>query len=127
LNRTFKSGDVVEVRLPMSLRMELLPNAPDHAALMYGPIVLAGRLGTQGLTPDSQLIINERQSGEMLNDKIDIPRWNRPLGELLTQTKRTSDDELRFTTSGFEGGKSVEVIPWFRLTHERYNLYWHTS
>jgi len=127
LNRTFKSGDVVEVRLPMSLRMELLPNAPDHAALMYGPIVLAGRLGTQGLTPDSQLIINERQSGEMLNDKIDIPRWNRPLGELLTQTKRTSDDELRFTTSGFQGGKSVELIPWFRLTHERYNLYWHTS
>jgi len=127
LNRTFKSGDLVEVRLPMSLRMEPLPNAADHAALMYGPIVLAGRLGTQGLTPNSQLIINERQSGEMLNDKIDIPRWNRPLGELLTNTKRTSDDELRFTTSGFEGGKSVELIPWFRLTHERYNLYWQGS
>jgi len=127
LNRTFKSGDVVEVRLPMSLRMEPLPNAPDHVALMYGPIVLAGRLGTQGLTPGSQLIINERQSGEMLNDKIDIPRWNRSLAELLANTKRTSDDELRFTTSGFEGGKSVDLIPWFRLTHERYNLYWQGS
>ena len=58
------------------------------------------------------------------NEKIDIPRWTRPLGELLANTKRTSDDELRFTTTGFEGGKSVELIPWFRLTHERYNLYW---
>jgi len=124
LKRTFKSGDVVEVRLPMSLRLEPLPNAPDHAALMYGPITLAGRLGTAGLTPDSQLIVNERESGNMLNEKIDIPRWNRPLAELPANTKRTSDDELRFITTGFEGGKSVELIPWFRLTHERYNLYW---
>lgn len=127
LERLFRPGDVVEVRLPMRLTLEPLPNAPDYAALMYGPIVLGARLGTQGLTPDSQLIINERQSGEMLNEKIDIPRWNRPLTELLAHTKRTSDDELRFTTTGFEHGKSVELVPWFRLTHERYNLYWSKS
>jgi DUF1680 family protein len=124
LERKFRSGDVVEVRVPMSLHLEPLPNAPDHAALMYGPIVLAGRLGTAGLTKGSQLIINERESGNMLDDKIDIPRWNRPLAELLANTKRTSDDDLRFTTTGFEGGKSIELIPWFRMTHERYNLYW---
>jgi hypothetical protein len=31
---------------------------------------------------------------------------------------------LQFRTTGFEGGASVNLIPWFRLTHERYNLYW---
>ena len=35
--------------------------------------------------------------------------------------RRTSS---QFTPRGFEGGASVELIPWFRLTHERYNLYW---
>jgi DUF1680 family protein len=124
LERKFRSGDAVEVQVPMSLHLEPLPNAPDYAALMYGPIVLAARLGTKGLTPGSQLIVNERQSGEMLNETIDIPRWTRPLGELLANTKRTSDNELTFTTTGFEGGRSVELIPWFRMTHERYNLYW---
>ena len=124
LTRTFRAGDVIEVRVPMNLHLEPLPHAADYAALMYGPIVLGARLGTQGLSPGSQLIVNERESGNMLNDKIEVPQWNRPLAELPANTKRTSDDELRFTAAGFDGGKSVELIPWFRLTHERYNLYW---
>ena len=124
LERNFRSGDVVEVRVPMSLRIEPLPNAPEFAALVYGPIVLAARLGTAGLTPGSQLIINERESGNMLNEKVDLPRWERPLAELVANTSRTDPASLRFTTRGFAGGASVEMIPWFRLTHERYNLYW---
>jgi hypothetical protein len=60
----------------------------------------------------------------MLDEKVDIPGWNRPLAELLANTRRPSDDELRFIATGFEGSKSVELIPWFRMTHERYNLYW---
>ena len=124
MERRVRDGDTIELRAPMRLRLERLPNAPDYAALMYGPIVLAARLGTQGLTPGSQLIINERESGNMLDEKIDLPQWNRPLADLLANTKRTSDNELRFNTTGFDGGKSVELIPWFRMTHERYNLYW---
>ena len=125
LRRRFKTGDVVEVHMPMTLRVETLPGETDTGALVYGPIVLAGRLGTAGLTPGSQLIINERQSGEMLNEVIDIPVWGKPLNELVASTSRTDAASLSFTTRGFAGGKSVEMIPWFRLTHERYNLYWH--
>jgi uncharacterized protein len=124
VRRRFRDGDVIEMRMPMKLALEPLPNAPDHAALMYGPIVLGARLGTQGLAPGSQLIVNERQSGEMLDEKIDIPRWTKSLDELLANTTRVSDEELRFVTRGFDSGRSVEMIPWFRLTHERYNLYW---
>jgi DUF1680 family protein len=51
VERTFRDGDVIELRLPMALSLESLPQAPDQAALMYGPIVLAARLGTQGLHP----------------------------------------------------------------------------
>jgi hypothetical protein len=60
----------------------------------------------------------------MLNDAVDIPRWNKPLTELLAGTARTDDRTLVFTARGFEADASVELIPWFRLTHERYNLYW---
>jgi DUF1680 family protein len=124
LKRRFRSGDVVEVRAPMKLRIETLPAEPEVGALMYGPIVLAGRLGTAGLTLGSQLIINERESGNMLNEKVDVPRWERPLAELIANTSRTDPASLRFTTRGFAAGASVEMIPWFRLTHERYCLYW---
>jgi uncharacterized protein len=124
LRRHFRPGDVVEVRVPMSLHAEPLPNAPDQVALMYGPIVLAGRFGTEGLTPGSQLIINERESGNMLQAEVKIPRWTKPLEQLVANTARVPADKLEFRTSGFEGGASVELLPWFRLTGERYNLYW---
>jgi DUF1680 family protein len=124
LRRKFRSGDVVEVRMPMSLRIEALPNSLEHAAVVYGPIVLAGRLGTEGLTPGSQLIVNERESGNMLQADVKVPRWTKPLDDLVANTSRTSPERLEFRTAGFEGGASVELVPWFRLTHERYNLYW---
>jgi DUF1680 family protein len=124
ISRRFRSGDVVEVRMPMTLRTEPLPNAPDQVALVYGPIVLAGRFGTAGLTPGSQLIINERESGNMLQANVKIPRWTQPLDQLVANTTRTSTERLEFRTSGFENGANVDLLPWFRLTHERYNLYW---
>jgi DUF1680 family protein len=124
VKRKFRAGDVIEVRVPMSLRVEPLPNAPGLAALVYGPIVLGGRMGTEGLTPGSQFIVNERESGNMLQANVKVPRWTKPLAELVANTTRTNAAKLEFRTAGFEGGASVELIPWFRLTSERYNLYW---
>jgi len=127
LSRALRAGDVVEVRLPMRLTVETLPNAPEHGALLYGPIVLAGRMGTEGLAPGSQLIVNERQSGSMLQAEVQVPEWKKPIHDLAAHTTRTNPQKLEFRASGFEGGASVDLIPWFRLTHERYNLYWRAS
>jgi hypothetical protein len=60
----------------------------------------------------------------MLNESLPIPRWSRPWSELVANTTRTDPGSLRFTARGFDGGASVELIPWFRIAHERYNLYW---
>jgi DUF1680 family protein len=130
LTRRFSPGDTIDVRLPMSLALEPLPDPAgggEWAALRFGPIVLAGRMGTAGLTPGSQLIVNERKSGEMLNEPVTIPSWSRPLAELLASTARVDGASLRFIARGFEGGATVELIPWFRATNERYNLYWRRS
>ena len=47
----------------MTLRAEPLPGTADVVAFVYGPIVLAGRLGREGLAPGTQIIVNERESG----------------------------------------------------------------
>jgi DUF1680 family protein len=127
LRRRFRSGDVVEIRAPMTLRVETLPGEHQTGALMFGPIALAARLGTAGLTPGSQLIVNERESGNMLNEPLEIPRWTRPLSELPAAIERLDGKFLQFRAKGFAGGATVDFIPWFRVAHERYNLYWRQS
>ena len=129
LAREFRAGDVVEIQLPMSLAIDPLPAVataghPEWVALRYGPIVLAGRMGSAGLTPGSQIIVNERESGNMLRADVAIPRWTGTLQELIEKTRRTHPARLEFRSTGFEGGASVDLIPWFRATNERYNLYW---
>src|SRR5262245_8277105 len=42
VEREWKSGDVVQIGMPMSLRLEAMPDDPKMIAVMYGPIVLAG-------------------------------------------------------------------------------------
>jgi len=66
---------------------------------MHGPLVLAGRLGTEGLSPGADLIVNERTSGTMLNIPMETPRL----------------------------GASIELVPWHRIAHERYTLYWRAT
>ena len=53
LDRIFKDGDRLELTLPMTLRACPMPDDPTLVAAMHGPVVLAGRLGTEGLTAEN--------------------------------------------------------------------------
>jgi DUF1680 family protein len=50
INRVWKTGDKVEVSMPMSLHAAPLLGAPTLQAAMYGPLVLGGRFGNDALT-----------------------------------------------------------------------------
>jgi hypothetical protein len=50
LRRVWERGDKVEMRLPMHLHVEVMPDDPQMQAFLYGPLVLAGDLGAEGLT-----------------------------------------------------------------------------
>lgn len=49
LARTWKAGDVVEFDVPLTLHVAATPDDKQVQAPMYGPLVLAARLGTEGL------------------------------------------------------------------------------
>ena len=53
--------------------------------------------------------------------------WPGKFPDLVSKTTRLPGDHLAFRTTGFAGNRTVDLIPWFRLTNERYNLYWHQS
>jgi DUF1680 family protein len=124
IEREWRDGDVVDVRLPMTLRAEPLPDSTDMVAFVYGPLVLAGRLGREGLAPGNQTIVNERESGSMLNAAVPIPVLAGDVATVATRMQQDPRDLLTFRTAGLGRPRDVELIPYFRLAHERYNLYW---
>lgn len=49
LNRVWKEGDEISMTLPMKLHLSPTPDNPQRAAVMYGPVLLAGDMGTEGM------------------------------------------------------------------------------
>jgi DUF1680 family protein len=50
LERSWKAGDVIAIDIPLALHVATSPDDKQVQAAMYGPLVLAARLGTEGLT-----------------------------------------------------------------------------
>jgi len=121
LDRTWGKGDVIEVALPMRLELQPLPGASDVAAVMLGPLVLAARLGREGLRPGNDIIDSEYLYGAVLPSDTALPRLalnGRPLQDVL----RPGGAPLQFRTGA--AGREIELTPFHRIAHERYSLYW---
>jgi DUF1680 family protein len=101
-----------------------LPGTGDVVAFLYGPIVLAGRFGQQGLAPRNQIIVNERESGSMLKADVVIPVLAGDGRALAKRIRQDPHRALTFRTAVAGRTRDVELAPYYRLAHERYNLYW---
>ena len=122
LKRAWKAGDVVEIDVPMALRMEALHGSTNQAAVLYGPIVLAGALGHE-VAPRADLHVNERTIGEPFNDPIEVPVLVGDLAKMPARIKPTGSP-LTFRTDGLGRPGDVTLVPYHRIAHEHYNLYW---
>jgi DUF1680 family protein len=99
LQREWKSGDVVTVKLPMKLRTVAANDNAKIAAVAYGPVVLSGNYGQQTLNS--------------------MPTLD------LGSVRRTDANKLVFT--GNAGGKAVELSPFYDAQGVNYNVYWGVS
>jgi DUF1680 family protein len=117
LTRTWKTGDRVLLRLPMNVYVHPMPDDASLQAVMYGPLVLAGRLGTEGLT-------KEMMYGEV---PWEVPGKGLPTPEIVASraapwVERVPGERLAFRTVG--QSPSVSLVPLYRVFGERYAVYW---
>jgi len=122
LSRTWQDGDRVELRLEMHPSVEHQPAAPDIVAFTYGPLVLAGALGRDGLAPGSDIIVNERKYGSY-NDAPFAPPTLTGDPAALAESIRANGKPLEFTIMSAEQ-TPVRLIPYHRIAHDRYATYW---
>ncbi|WP_375195885.1 beta-L-arabinofuranosidase domain-containing protein [Sphingobium sp.] len=122
VERLWRDGDRVELRLVMEPAVESAPAAPDIVAFTYGPIVLAGALGRQGLVPGADIVVSERKYGEYNMADVAVPMLAGD-AEKLAQQVKPGGAPLEFSI-GAEDGSAVRLIPYHRIAHERYATYW---
>lgn len=122
LEREWKSGDRVEVRLPMALRVEPLPGEPKTVAFCYGPVVLAGELGKEGL--DKLNLYTKSQLDLQHTPTPAVPVLLCEPAELLQHVTPVAGRPLTFRTQGIGRPADVTLAPFYSLHHQRYTVYW---
>ncbi len=122
IDRTWHDGDKIEVQLPMRLHVEQLPNTPNVIAVLYGPIVLAADLGAEDLPADGQQSTSPGKFHKW-NDP-DAPVFVCKADEVLSHIKPVAGESLSFRTEGLVKPGDVTLVPFHRLHHKRYSVYW---
>ncbi|MFL6697156.1 MAG: beta-L-arabinofuranosidase domain-containing protein, partial [Vitreoscilla sp.] len=126
VDRVWQHGDVVDVALPMHLRLQPLPGANDIAAVLFGPIVLAARMGREGMRPGDDIIASEYLYGEVLKSEAALPQLALR-GRALADVVQPAGAGLRFRASARAPAREFELAPFHRIAHERYSLYWQVT
>lgn len=124
LRRTWRDGDTIRVALPMSLHVDAMPDDPTVQAALYGPLVLVGKLGTEGLTPE---ILRAEPTGlrEVPLYKAEpaaAPSFRAPSADLARILEPVPGRVQEFRTVGQD--KNVTLVPFHQLIDERYGTYW---
>ena len=133
IDRKWKDGDVVEITLPMHVRLEQLPNVPEYVAIMRGPVLLSCRMGTEGL---DGLVADDSRWGHIAHGPL-VSLFDTPaligqrdqLQAALEKMTPVPGKPFHFTVANLfslKGEKlpSIELEPFFSLHDSRYMMYW---
>ena len=119
VSRTWQNGDHVDIQLAMKLHTEPLPGTSNIVAVLYGPVVLAGELGTNGMP-------NPYAGNQTALVRVSDPAVPALVGDatsILKKIKKTGAP-LVFRTKNLGPPNEVTLVPLYRANHERYTVYW---
>ncbi|MDA3879312.1 MAG: glycoside hydrolase family 127 protein [Prolixibacteraceae bacterium] len=126
LTRKWKSGDRVEVKLPMHFELEQLPDQSDYLSFVYGPIVLGAKTGTNDL---DGLVADDSRMGHIAQGKL-YPVDEAPMfvtdKPLALNPERLETSKLKFAIPAEvypESGKDLVLEPFYRIHDARYEVY----
>ena len=128
VSRTWKTGDVVEIALPMHLQTVSLPNAPQTVAFRCGPVLLAAPLGTQDLTRDDFYGGGPNrapypQLAQKLTPQFDAPALIGDAQNTAAHLKPVPGKPLTFQLTNTTEHAPVTLRPFYTIFYERYALY----
>ena len=123
ITRSWTSGDEISLTLPKTLKLDRLADRPSKAAVLWGPLVLAGDLGAaprrgddgdgdgvRAAAPDPVALVTARPVTEWLKPVTGKPGVFRASGIARTVSSQTPID--------------VEFSPFYSMHRRTYAAYW---
>ena len=133
IQRDWKKGDRVDVQLPMTTRLEQMPDKSNYYAVLHGPVVLAAKTR---LFADEKLdfLADDSRMGHIANGQVcpleAAPMFVSDSKDFIRRFKPVKGKPLTFTAPGLvhgADGAKTEFVPFFRLHESRYTMYWQHS
>lgn len=107
LTQKWKNSDVIEVDLQSSLYTVAMPDNAGRQAFFYGPVLLAGNLGTAEPDPTTGIPVLVSAEGDA--------------GKMLAPQQA---EALTFKTNGIGVPADVTLQPFYSVADEYYSVYW---
>lgn len=131
INKVWKNGDIIEIKTPMRVVIEEIPNVPNYISILRGPIVLGAQTGKENM---KGLIADDSRMGHIAAGPL-VPSFDAPL---IIGTKAEIEAKLHnlqpitgksfsYTIPGLvsqDKYKNLILEPFFRIHDSRYIIYW---
>lgn len=130
IDRIWSEGDVVEIHLPMHIRIESIPRVPQYVAFMYGPILLGAKTDTSDLVG---LVADDSRWGHIASGP------QRPLDQapiliserdsIAANIVKVEGEKLQFRIKNvLVAPKDTALVlkPFYQIHDARYMMYWLT-
>jgi DUF1680 family protein len=116
LNRMWKTGDKIELNLPMALHIGPMPDDPSIQAVMFGPLVLAGRF-------------DEVSKAMLYGDYEPKPSDQAKVPEIVADASKPTawvepDGKQPLTFRGDGQSQELTLVPLYQIIDSRYAVYW---
>lgn len=127
MKRKWKKGDQVKISMPMHAYIKPMINVSQYVAIMYGPILLGMKTGTEDMR---SLIADDSRFGQYAGGKklaldeapILLPKH---LDDIAKNLKPVPGKPLHFKlATHMENTIDGELQPFFEIHDSRYMMYW---
>ena len=129
-NWKWKKGDVIIINLPMHTWLSPMPNVPEYASIMHGPILLAAKTGEEDL---NGLIAGDSRWGHIASGKK-LPVDQAPI--IIEDNKENLANKLMpisgqpmnfsFASTKIINAEKLVLQPFYKVHDARYMMYWMT-
>jgi DUF1680 family protein len=128
ISRQWRRGDKVVMEMPMTVRVEQMPDKSNYYTYFYGPVALSAKTGTDDLR---SLFSDDSRMGHVAHGR-QIPMKDMPIvvgtpESLATHVTPVAGKPLTFkltNTYPEEKWRDLELVPFFRVHESRYMIYW---